>query len=541
MKVARNILITITLCAALYAEATAATQQQIDTARANGLAWLIRNQNGDGSWQMTSGLKVQPTAAVLEALMKAGIKQGYPYSSGIAWLGNADSPSVDSLARQIGVLSRSGQNVDTLVKRLNAMVHGYSKSWGAYSGYYGSFPDTSLALDALLTTNTPLITYAATTASFITGKQLSVSSADNSYGWSYMGELTRPTETTTVSAAKSRVIPTSHNLVVLSHYKRKSSTVDTNITRGLTWLLRQQKADGGFTDDIAASVVNGNIYETALATLALTEAAASGNSTATGATAALANAQDFLINKQQADGSWGGDPLQTALALQALPAPSATLSDMDRDGAPDVVEAILGTNPLVADTRQSVEGNGEGGIGITAPALVATVLQHHSFSETLTPKGGTAPYTWSILSGSLPDGFTLSATSGTVSGTPLIAGIFNFIYQVTDTVGINTATVGKIEVEPLYPAVAAFAAVPTTVAGPFAVKFTDQSQRAMTWQWDFGDGTTSTEQSPTHTYQARGTYTVALTAINPSGSSTVSKRVVDFIDLTPIIMMILED
>jgi len=288
------------------------------------------------------------------------------------------------------------------------------------------------------------------------------------------------------------------------------------------------------------SVVTAN-YETALASLALTEAAASGNSTATGATAALANAQDFLINKQQADGSWGGDPLQTALALQALPAPSATLSDMDRDGAPDVVEAILGTNPLVADTRQAVEGNGEGGIGITAPALIATVLQHHSFSETLNPKGGTAPYTWSILSGSLPDGFTLSATSGTVSGTPLIAGIFNFIYQVTDTVGINTATVGKIEVEPLYPAVAAFAAAPTTVAGPFAVRFTDQSQRAMTWQWDFGDGTTSTEQSPTHTYQARGTYTVTLTATNPSGSSTVSKRVIDFIDITPILMMLLED
>lgn len=455
MKVARNILITTMLCAVLCAEATAATQQQIDTARANGLVWLIRNQNGDGSWQMASGLKVQPTAAVLETFMKVGIKQGYPYAAGVTWLGNADSPSVDSLARQIGVLYRSGQNVDTLVKRLNAMVHGYSKSWGAYTGYYGSFPDTSLALDAVLTTNTPLITYAATTASFITGKQLSVSSTDNSYGWSYMGELIRPTQTATVNVAKSRVIPTSHNLVVLSHYKlKKSSSVDTNITRGLTWLLRQQKADGGFNDDISTSVMIGNVYETALATLALTEAATSGNSTANGATAALANARDFLINKQQADGSWGGDPLQTALALQALPAPSTALSDMDRDGAPDVVESILGTNPLVADTRQSAEGNGEGDAGITAPALIATALQHHSFSETLTTKGGTPPYTWSILSGNLPDGITLSTTTGTVSGVPIVAGDFNFIYEVADKAGLTTATVGKIEVEPYTPCTA---------------------------------------------------------------------------------------
>jgi len=28
----------------------AATQAQIDAARANGIAWLIQNQNGDGSW-----------------------------------------------------------------------------------------------------------------------------------------------------------------------------------------------------------------------------------------------------------------------------------------------------------------------------------------------------------------------------------------------------------------------------------------------------------------------------------------------------------
>src|SRR5690606_30707756 len=36
------------------------------------------------------------------------------------------------------------------------------------------------------------------------------------------------------------------------------------------------------------------------------------------------------------------------------------------------------------------------------------------------------------------------------------------------------------------------------------------------WLWDFGDGTTSTAQAPSHTYAAPGTYTVSLIASNPA-------------------------
>jgi len=39
-----------------------------------------------------------------------------------------------------------------------------------------------------------------------------------------------------------------------------------------------------------------------------------------------------------------------------------------------------------------------------------------------------------------------------------------------------------------------------------------------TWEWDFGDGTTSTEQSPSHVYAMAGTYTVILTATTPDGT-----------------------
>ncbi|MBL0339628.1 MAG: M4 family metallopeptidase [Bacteroidetes bacterium] len=53
------------------------------------------------------------------------------------------------------------------------------------------------------------------------------------------------------------------------------------------------------------------------------------------------------------------------------------------------------------------------------------------------------------------------------------------------------------------------------------VNFTDLSTNGPTsWLWDFGDATSSTLQSPSHTYTTNGVYTVALTATNSFGANT---------------------
>ncbi len=49
------------------------------------------------------------------------------------------------------------------------------------------------------------------------------------------------------------------------------------------------------------------------------------------------------------------------------------------------------------------------------------------------------------------------------------------------------------------------------------VDFTDNSQNTTTWLWDFGDGTTSTQQNPSHSYATFGLYTVCLTATDTCG------------------------
>ena len=46
---------------------------------------------------------------------------------------------------------------------------------------------------------------------------------------------------------------------------------------------------------------------------------------------------------------------------------------------------------------------------------------------------------------------------------------------------------------------------------PLTIRFTDKSFQATSWLWDFGDGTTSTEQNPIHTFTEEGRYTISLT------------------------------
>jgi PKD repeat protein len=72
---------------------------------------------------------------------------------------------------------------------------------------------------------------------------------------------------------------------------------------------------------------------------------------------------------------------------------------------------------------------------------------------------------------------------------------------------------------------ASFSGTPTGGEYPLAVQFTDQSAGSPTsWSWIFGDGATSSAQSPSHTYTAAGTYSVSLTVANEYGSDNLTRN-----------------
>ena len=89
---------------------------------------------------------------------------------------------------------------------------------------------------------------------------------------------------------------------------------------------------------------------------------------------------------------------------------------------------------------------------------------------------------------------------------------------------------------PTTPPTAAFHADIVSGQRPLAVTFTDETASLLTilsWAWTFGDGGSSNEQNPSHTYTAAATYNVALTATNADGPDTETKT--GYIAVSPVL------
>jgi PKD repeat protein len=83
------------------------------------------------------------------------------------------------------------------------------------------------------------------------------------------------------------------------------------------------------------------------------------------------------------------------------------------------------------------------------------------------------------------------------------------------------------------PPQARFAAYPWEGTAPLAVTFLDLSLGyPSSRQWDFGDGATSTDENPVHTYAEPGKYTVTLTVVNDAGTDTLVQE--NFINVAAV-------
>lgn len=118
-------------------------------------------------------------------------------------------------------------------------------------------------------------------------------------------------------------------------------------------------------------------------------------------------------------------------------------------------------------------------------------------------------------------------TSYTITG--LTEGqSYYFVVTARDSSGAESARSNEVKITvPSSTAapVPSFSATPTSGNAPLSVAFTGSATTGTVsgYSWNFGDGTSSTQQNPIHSYSSAGNYTVSLTATGPGGNNTVTR------------------
>ncbi len=122
---------------------------------------------------------------------------------------------------------------------------------------------------------------------------------------------------------------------------------------------------------------------------------------------------------------------------------------------------------------------------------------------------------------SFPGGNPASSIEQNPTVTYATPGLYSVTLKVVNVYGSNTKTQDNF-IQALGVPVAAF----TTAMSQNTVSFTNQSQNATSYSWNFGDGSGGLVAEPTHTFALPGTYTVELTATNICGASTLQQTIV---------------
>ena len=112
-------------------------------------------------------------------------------------------------------------------------------------------------------------------------------------------------------------------------------------------------------------------------------------------------------------------------------------------------------------------------------------------------------------------------------------GTYTVSLTVVDTNGCQSVSTCETTITIDEVPYAEFNATSLVGCAPYAASFQNTSQFAVTYLWDFGDGSTSTLPNPTHTYQNPGVYPVRLIAYSTGGSDADTAQAAVTVHPTP--------
>ena len=154
------------------------------------------------------------------------------------------------------------------------------------------------------------------------------------------------------------------------------------------------------------------------------------------ATAGTIYAQALTVNGGKAPYIWnvvtGGGQLPPGISMSAAGMVSGTPT---LPGTYNFTVQVIDSGGLSVQRRLTIE--------IAAPPLsISTAvfpfaIKGAVYNQQLSAGGGTPPYTWSIISGSLPSGLTLDSRTGLIAGTPGAAGDFSLAFAVRDVANVE--------------------------------------------------------------------------------------------------------
>ncbi|MCX6693440.1 MAG: PEGA domain-containing protein [Methanomicrobiales archaeon] len=198
----------------------------------------------------------------------------------------------------------------------------------------------------------------------------------------------------------------------------------------------------------------------------------------------------------------------------------------------NTVGVVISRSTGIALVQNNIRENSQSGVSIDASA--GNVIVDNEFSNTINVAfpGVILNNIWSTSVAPGPSVVGGEMRGGNFWGKPNGVG-FSQITPDSDGNGIcdraYTLSFGNydwypLHAPPLTPPVVNFTAAPRTGDSLLTVWFIDRTANNPTsWHWEFGDGGSSSEQNPVHTYEHPGTYTVTLTATNSYGPSTLER------------------